>query len=234
MQDILLNLVPGAFSPEVHLSQYDKGRVIPFKLVDDKSAYSVPEGAIVKVKATKPSGLGFVVNCTADGDRVTIENTETMSNEFGRFPAELSIAAEGVLLGTANFVFNVERSPHPEGTTDGDAEKLIPEITLLVERAEQAASNALSAKESALAAQSNAETAKDQALAAQSNAETAKDQATSANTDAQAAKTSAETAKASAESAAARAESAASNAEELLSACLYVDDEGYICLKEGN
>lgn len=220
MQDILLNLVPGAFSPEVHLSQYDKGRVIPFKLVDDKSAYSVPEGAIVKVKATKPSGLGFVVNCTADGDRVTIENTETMSNEFGRFPAELSITAGEVLLGTANFVFNVERSPHPEGTTDGDAEKLIPEITLLVERAEQAASNALSAKESA--------------LAAQSNAETAKDQATSAKTDAQAAKTSAETAKASAESAAARAESAASNAEELLSACLYVDDEGYICLKEEN
>lgn len=220
MQDILLNLVPGAFSPEVHLSQYDKGRVIPFKLVDDKSAYSVPEGAIVKVKATKPSGLGFVVNCTADGDRVTIENTETMSNEFGRFPAELSITDGNVLLGTANFVLNVERSPHPEGTTDGDAEKLIPEITLLVERAEQAASNALSAKESA--------------LAAQSNAETAKDQATSANTDAQAAKTSAETAKESAESAAARAESAASNAEELLSACLYVDDEGYICLKEGN
>lgn len=220
MQDILLNLVPGAFSPEVHLSQYDKGRVIPFKLVDDKSAYSVPEGAIVKVKATKPSGLGFVVNCTADGDRVTIENTETMSNEFGRFPAELSITDGNVLLGTANFVLNVERSPHPEGTTDGDAEKLIPEITLLVERAEQAASNALSAKESA--------------LAAQSNAETAKDQATSANTDAQAAKTSAETAKKSAESAAARAESAASNAEELLSACLYVDDEGYICLKEGN
>lgn len=220
MQDILLNLVPGAFSPEVHLSQYDKGRVIPFKLVDDKSAYSVPEGAIVKVKATKPSGLGFVVNCTADGDRVTIETAETMSNEFGRFPAELSITAGDVLLGTANFVFNVERSPHPEGTTDGDAEKLIPEITLLVERAEQAASNALSAKESA--------------LAAQSNAETAKDQATSAKTDAQAAKTSAETAKASAESAAARAKSAASNAEELLSACLYVDDEGYICLKEGN
>lgn len=131
MQDILLNLVPGAFSPVVHLSQYDKGRVITFKLVDDKSAYSVPEGAIVKVKATKPSGLGFVVNCTADGDRVTIENTETMSNEFGIFPAEISITAGNVLLGTANFVFNVERSPHPEGTTDGDAEKLIPEITLL-------------------------------------------------------------------------------------------------------
>ena len=136
MQDILLNLVPGAFSPEVHLSQYDKGRVIPFKLVDDKSAYSVPEGAIVKVKATKPSGLGFVVNCTANGDRVTIENTETMSNEFGRFPAELSITDGGVLLGTANFVFNVERSPHPEGTTDGDSDSLIPELTLLVERIE--------------------------------------------------------------------------------------------------
>lgn len=135
MQNTLLNLTPGAYSPEVHLSQYDKGRTIPFKLMDGNAEYTVPSGAVIKVKATKPSGLGFVVDCTYDGGTVTITNTETMSNEAGRFPAELSISVGDVLLGTANFIFNVERSPHPEGTTDGDAETLIPELTLLVNEA---------------------------------------------------------------------------------------------------
>lgn len=132
MQDTLLNLIPGACSPEVHLSQYDKGRVVPFKLADGKSAYDVPAGSAIVVKATKPSGLGFIVPVTFEGDTATMTITETMSNEYGRFPAELSITNGDTLIGTANFVFNVERSPHPEGTTDGDAETLIPELTLLV------------------------------------------------------------------------------------------------------
>ena len=132
MQDTLLNLIPGACSPEVHLSQYDKGRVVPFKLADGKSAYDVPAGSAIVVKATKPSGLGFIVPVSFEGDMATMTITETMSNEYGRFPAELSITNGDTLIGTANFVLNVERSPHPEGTTDGDAETLIPELTLLV------------------------------------------------------------------------------------------------------
>lgn len=132
MENILLNLIPSSYIPEVHLSQYDVGRTLPFKLMDGNAEYSVPSGATVTVKATKPSGLGFVVDCEADGNVVTLSNTETMTNESGRFSAELSISSGATLLGTSNFIFNIERSPHPEGTTDGDAETLIPELTLLV------------------------------------------------------------------------------------------------------
>lgn len=132
MQDTLLNLIPGACSPEVHLSQYDKGRVVPFKLADGKSAYDVPAGSAIVVKATKPSGLGFIVPVSFDGDTAIMTITETMSNEYGRFPAELSITNGDTLIGTANFVMNVEKSPHPEGTVDGDAETLLPELRLLV------------------------------------------------------------------------------------------------------
>lgn len=139
MEKTLLNLIPGACSPEVHLSQYDKGRAVPFKLAEGKSAYSVPDGSEIVVQATKPSGLGFVVPVTFDGDTATMTITETMSNEYGRFPAELSITNNGNRIGTANFVMNIERSPHPEGTIDGDAESLLPELTLLVERIEAAA-----------------------------------------------------------------------------------------------
>lgn len=156
MQNTLLNLTPGAYSPEVHLSQYDKGRTIPFKLMDGNAEYTVPSGAVIKVKATKPSGLGFVVDCTYDGGTVTITNTETMSNEAGRFPAELSISVGDVLLGTANFIFNVERSPHPEGTTDGDAETLLPELTLLVKEIRESNAKVESMTASATALSSDA------------------------------------------------------------------------------
>ena len=146
MENTLLNLIPSSYIPEVHLSQYDIGRELKFKLMDGNTEYSVPSGASVTVKATKPSGLGFVVNAEADGSIVTLSNTETMTNESGRFPAELSISNNETLLGTSNFIFNIEKSPHPEGTTDGDVETLIPELTLLVnearslvERAEESA-----------------------------------------------------------------------------------------------
>ena len=136
MENTLLNLIPSSYIPEVHLSQYDVGRSIPFKLMDGNSEYSVPSGANIKILATKPSGLGFEVACTFSGNIVTLVNTETMSNEAGRFRAELRITSGNVILGTSNFIMNVERSPHPEGTIDGDAETLLPELTLLVERIE--------------------------------------------------------------------------------------------------
>lgn len=143
MENTLLNLVPASYLPEVHLSQYDVGRELKFTLKDGSSDYTVPSGAVVTVKATKPSGLGFVVNATAEGSIVTLSNTETMTNENGRFPAELSITQGSTVIGTSNFIFNIERSPHPEGTIDGDAESLLPELTLLVERVESAASSVL-------------------------------------------------------------------------------------------
>lgn len=125
-------MIPSSYIPEVHLSQYDIGRELTFKLMDGNTEYSVPSGATVTVKATKPSGLGFVVSGTFSGNIVTIVNTETMTNESGRFSAELSISSGATLLGTSNFIFNIERSPHPEGTVDGDAETLLPELRLLV------------------------------------------------------------------------------------------------------
>lgn len=143
MENTLLNLIPAAYLPEIHLSQYDVGRTITFTLKDGASGYSVPSGASVKVKATKPSGFGFEVACTFNGGTVTLVTTDTMTPENGRFPAELSIVSGNTVIGTSNFIFNIERSPHPEGTIDGDAESLLPELTLLVERIEAAASSVL-------------------------------------------------------------------------------------------
>lgn len=135
-QNTNVNLIPKfPFSGNLYFSQYDVGRVATINLVEDGTAYTIPSGATVKIQATKPSGLGFSVECTYSGSVVTVVSTETMTDEYGRFPCELRIESGGVLLGTTNFTFNVEKSPHPEGTTDGTAESVVSEITLALQNA---------------------------------------------------------------------------------------------------
>lgn len=142
-QSMNLSMKPYTQAGAFVCSQYDVGRECQIKLVDDNGDYVIPTGATVTVMATKPSGLGFAVACTWSGSTVTLATTETMTNEFGRFPAEIRVTSGDTVLGTTNFFFKVERSPHPEGTVDGDAETIINQITLLVNRAEAAADEAV-------------------------------------------------------------------------------------------
>lgn len=180
MENTLLNLIPAAYLPEIHLSQYDVGRTITFTLKDGASDYSVPSGASVKVKATKPSGLGFEVACTFNGGVVTLVTTDTMTLEYGRFPAELSIVSGNTTIGTSNFIFNIERSPHPEGTIDGDAETILPELTLLVERIEAAADSVDADTQTVTEAKAEVLQAKADTLQAKADTLSARDESVSA------------------------------------------------------
>ena len=180
MENTLLNLIPAAYLPEIHLSQYDVGRTITFTLKDGASDYSVPSGASVKVKATKPSGFGFEVACTFNGGTVTLVTTDTMTPENGRFPAELSIVSGNTTIGTSNFIFNIERSPHPEGTIDGDAESLLPELTLLVERIEAAADSVDEDTQTVTEAKAEVLQAKADTLQAKADTLSARDESVSA------------------------------------------------------
>lgn len=128
-----VNIVPSyGQRGDLHFSQYDVGRTATINLYAVNEAYTIPVGATVKIQATKPSGLGFDVACTFSGSVVTVVSTETMTAEAGRFPAELHIIDNSDVIGTANFMFVVEASPHPDGVIDGDAEEVVNEIKALV------------------------------------------------------------------------------------------------------
>ncbi len=130
-QNVNLDLIPKfAVFGNLYFSQYDVGREATINLLNGAEAYTIPVGATVKIQATKPSGLGFNESCTFSGNVVTVVSTETMTDEAGRIPCELRIEYNGDVLGTANFLFNVERSPHPEGTTDGTAESVLNDISV--------------------------------------------------------------------------------------------------------
>lgn len=144
MQTIRLSTVPGGVNAGVNLSQYDVGRQIKFLLFDDIGAYTPEAGSTVKIRATKPSGFGFDVACTWNQNEVTATVTDDMSSEAGSFEAELRITKDDEILGTANFLWNVEKSTHLEGTVDGNTEArgLLQDLQDAAEAAQDAAGDA--------------------------------------------------------------------------------------------
>lgn len=129
MQRLNINAVPDGFPQVLYYSQGDVGRQFIINVED----YEIPSGAVVKIQATKPSGLGFSVTGTVSNNSVTFTTTAEMTDEAGRYPAELQITSGTTVIGTANITMCGEPNPHPDGTTDGQIGTIIPELTVLVE-----------------------------------------------------------------------------------------------------
>ena len=124
-QEYNLNIRPGVGYPQtVKVSQEDVGRPLKFYLMDGTAPLAIASGSTVTIHGTKPSGLGFTESCTWTGNAASIDTTIDMTQEFGLFPVELVVAKDDDVLGTADCLFMVERSPHPTGTTDGTKEEL--------------------------------------------------------------------------------------------------------------
>lgn len=124
-QIVTVNLIPELSAPAVvRVSQYDVGRPLVFRVMDGMSMATLPQYWSAKVEGTKPSGLGFSETCTISGSTVTVSTTEAMTQEAGQIHAEISLTYTGVVIGTANFILAVEKTPHAEGTTDGTQETM--------------------------------------------------------------------------------------------------------------
>lgn len=124
--------------PTLFFSQGDIGRDCVVNIFS-RTGLTVPSGSTAKIQGTKPSGMGFSVSCTVSGQTVSFSNTIEMTDEACNIPVKIEITNGGTVLGTARFNMMVEKNPHPDGTTDGTAEQLVPIITQLVNRAESAA-----------------------------------------------------------------------------------------------
>lgn len=114
-----VNIVPDGNIIRVHVSQNDIGRQLQFNLYDGALAYTPTAGSTVKIQGTKPSGYGFSETCTWDGNVVTVDTTEGMTQEYGNIMCELEITLDNDVLGTSNFILAVEKNPHPSSVTDG-------------------------------------------------------------------------------------------------------------------
>lgn len=137
-----INIIPGGTTAVIHVSQNDVGRTIEFN-VQDRTEWFDLAGATVKIQGTKPSGLGYSLEGTISGHTATFVTNKQMTDEHGSIASELKITRGDMVIGSGNFILSVERDPHPDSTTDGSVEELIPQITILVERVEAAAESVL-------------------------------------------------------------------------------------------
>ena len=218
-------MTPDTILPYLKLSQYDVGREISFVMKDGSQEYTVPSGATVKLEGTKPSGLGFTITCTVDGSTATAVTTAGMTDEWGTVVAELVVRQGDNRIGSSNVRFDIERSPHPEGTTDGSAEQIIPALTLLLRQIEEDLDDAEADIETMTQLKTATETAAGNAAASETAAGQSATAAAASKTAAETAKGAAETAQTAAETAQAGAEAAQARATEIVAGCITIDAE---------
>lgn len=117
-QRINVDLVPGTSSPSVQVSQGDHElRTIVVTLLNEgKKNVTIPAGASVEVRGTKPSGKGFSYDCPFSGDEVTVKVKDQMTAEKGRVPCEIVVELNGHAIGSSNFDMLVEASALQPGT----------------------------------------------------------------------------------------------------------------------
>lgn len=124
-QNQTINIIPDESIKSVHVSQGDVGRRLVFNLFEGSTEYYPTDGAVVRIRGTKPSGYGYSVICDLSGNVVNVDTTEGMTDEFGQILSELQITIGETVLGTANFILSVEKNPHPDDVTDASIETAI-------------------------------------------------------------------------------------------------------------
>lgn len=131
-----INMEPGTNGFEIWFSQGDVGVQRTLNLINGRSGgfYEVPTGATVKIVGIKPSGFGFNETVTYSGHTITITATDEMTDEHGYIECEIRVTKDGLRLGGQNGHLGIERDPHPDSTTDGNAEEVISELTLIMEQ----------------------------------------------------------------------------------------------------
>ena len=162
----MLDVSPGGIPPIIHLSQYDKlTRTIVFNLIDDTGTYAIPSGAIATVRGTKPDKTGFEYEGIISGNTVTVNVQDQMTVCAGRIPCEIRISGfDGSVLGTANFLLDIEPAALLDNTTISETE--LP----LIEQATEAVAPTLAAAKEAKTYASEASSAASAAAESETNA----------------------------------------------------------------
>lgn len=136
-QTINLNLIPGGIEPIIHVSQYDKGQTWTFNIYSGSQSFSIPSGANVSIRGTKPDNNGFAYDCTYSGNAVTATEQQQMTAVAGKVAAEIVITKNSEMIGSANFVINVEKAALDSDTPISDTE-----IPAIIELAQEQAEDA--------------------------------------------------------------------------------------------
>lgn len=112
MQTINIDLIPGNVMPVFHASQFDTGRECRVNLYNGGAVFTLSGGETVSVSVRKPDGNVVTETLTNTSDSyVEIITTEQMTACDGANICKIKIEDGATVIGTANFVLEVEEDP---------------------------------------------------------------------------------------------------------------------------
>lgn len=134
MEIIKLNLIPSGVNPTCHCSQYDNGRVIRIDLFDGLTPYVLQSGDTVTLNVRKPDNTIIEASLTATQGNtyVNLVTTEQMCACVGYNLCDLTITNGSTVIGTLNFIMQVERDVLADGIP---SQSVIEDLNALVQEA---------------------------------------------------------------------------------------------------
>ena len=134
-QTINLDLIPSGVAPIIHVSQYDKGQTWNFNIFKEGQPFTIPTGASVAIQGTKLDNTGFQYPCTYSGSVVEATETDQMTIFRGNVTAEIAISYSGSLIGSANFIIQVEKAALADDVVISDTD--LPLLQEAIEAAQE-------------------------------------------------------------------------------------------------
>lgn len=203
-QTIKLNMIPSGVPPVVHVNQYETQlNAFTFNLYKGTSVFTIPNNAAVLMNGVKPDGNVFSFAASRWSGNAAVFNCEQqMVPLAGPVVCELRLRTATEIVGTCNFILQVEEAPLNDDSVI--SETMIP----LIEQAVDIAANLAEYIETTLTA---SRTAVDAAEAAT----LAAGEASVYNSNVGQMYNSLETVKQNANAAAARASAAAAKLEDI-------------------
>ena len=137
-----VDLIPNGELSVCNVSQFDNGRVLPFEILENKEAYNIPNDIRVELHCRKPDGNIVTLPSESIADNiVTFLSTTQLTACYGKNICEIALyGPDDYLIGSGNFVLEVEKSPTLGGINSTSAihdledqirdiaEDVIPEI----------------------------------------------------------------------------------------------------------
>ena len=122
MESIDLNLISGESYPVCHVSQFDNGREIKANLFDGSAVYTLDGTETLILNVRKPDAHIISRTITNPAESyVIISTTREMTACYGNVLCELRISKGSSIIGTSNFIMEVEEDPLNGGVTTLEA-----------------------------------------------------------------------------------------------------------------
>lgn len=112
MESFNLNIIPGKDRPVCHASQYDIGRTIHVNLFEGFNVFTLDGTEVISISVRKPDGNVVTESVTNTSDSyVEFVTTEQMTACHGSNLCELKLEKGADVIGTMNFILEVEQDP---------------------------------------------------------------------------------------------------------------------------